>query len=406
MLPMLLVAAACLCLTVPLLTTALPSRGRRAMSALLVAAAGAASQVAAAGEAAVLLASTAPGYTPGMVVPEGERLRLPDGASITLLFRSGQMLRLRGPLDTSLDRAEPARKDGSVAAIAEAFRLAGVDASVIGGTRATGLGRSRPRPEDIQVDAQRSGTYCIRSGDTVWLVRSAAGSAAQALRRRGNLRAIAWPAEARRVEWPFDVPIEDGDRFELLVDGNPQATLTFRAMSDADASDAAAVAQGVLLGCREQHEAALRRLARTAVPPELWLSTERGQAPAYRPGEPIGITVMANADGYLYCVSVQEDGTAVPVFPAGAIDGARLPGATPTSIAGHRRSAVLRAGQAGTERLRCWLADRDISPELPQALLDGTGARLPDRLAADLDAVFATIGASRMAKASLNIRIE
>jgi hypothetical protein len=341
-----------------------------------------------------------------MVVPAGERLLLPEGTSVTLLFRSGQMLRLRGPLETSLERLEPVRRDGSIAALAEAFRVAGVDASVIGGTRAIGLERRRQRPEEIQVDAQRSGTYCVRPFDTVWLVHPAAEQARLALRRRGNLRGIAWPPGASRVEWPFDVPIEDGNRFELLADGNAQATLTFRVVPDTGASDAGAIAQGMLLGCREQYDAALRRLARTALAPELWLSTERGQTPAYRPGEPIGITVVADADGYLYCFSVQDDGTATPVFPAGAIDGARLPGATPTSIVGHRRSAVLRAGPGGTERIRCWLADRDISPELPSALLDGSGARLPDRLAADLDAIFAGVGASRMAKASLSIRVE
>jgi uncharacterized protein DUF4384 len=377
-----------------------------AAAAVLLAGIGGLAAGAWANEAAVLLASTAPGYAPGMVVAAGERLRLPEGAAITLLFRSGQMLRLRGPVETSLDRAEPARRDGSVAALAEAFRLAGVDASVIGGTRAAGLGRPRSRPEEIQVDAQRSGTYCIRPHDTVWLVRPATEHATHALLRRGNLRALAWPAGAARIEWPFDVPIEDGDRFEFVVGDGAQATLTFRVLPEHAGSDAAAVAQGVLLGCREQYDAALRGLARAALPPELWLGTDRGQAPVYRSGEAIGITVMADADGYLYCVSVRADGRAVPVFPAGAIGGARLPGATPTSIAGHRRSAVWRAGPQGTEHVRCWFADRDISLELPHALLDGSGTHLPDRMAADLDAIFAGIGASRVAKASLSIRIE
>ena len=102
-----------------------------ALSALLLGCAGAH-----AAEDAVLLASTAPGYGPGMVVAAADRLLLPDGASVTLLLRSGQMLRLRGPLETSLDRVAVApRNEGSAVALAEALRLGGVDASVIGGTR-------------------------------------------------------------------------------------------------------------------------------------------------------------------------------------------------------------------------------------------------------------------------------
>ncbi|HJS84284.1 MAG TPA: hypothetical protein VJ779_02360, partial [Acetobacteraceae bacterium] len=59
-----------------------------------------------AGGDAVLLSSTAPGYVPGMVITASDRLALPDGASATLLFRSGQMLRIRGPFDGALNAAE------------------------------------------------------------------------------------------------------------------------------------------------------------------------------------------------------------------------------------------------------------------------------------------------------------
>jgi Domain of unknown function (DUF4384) len=381
---------------------------RRAVPALLLACAGAAGAGAARAEEAVLLASTAPGYTPGMVVAAGEPLLLPEGASVTLLFRSGQMLRLRGPAQASLDLAAPARREGVVTALAEAFRLRGVDASVIGGARATGFARVRPQMQDVMVDAQRSGTYCVGPADTVWLTRPpAATEATLALRRRGNLRAIAWPGGAARIEWPSDLPIEDGDRFEVLAGGGAAlATLTFRTVAGAPPSEAAAIAEGLLLGCHEQHEGALRRLARAAVPQELWLTTERGRSPVYRSGEPIGLTAMAATDGWLYCVSVRADGTAAPVFPGGAAESARLPGAVPAAIPGQRRAAGLQAGPRGLERIRCWLADRDIAPELPHALLGPASARLPDRLAADLDAIFAGIGGSRITTAALEIRVE
>src|SRR3954465_11981529 len=139
----------------------------QAMAALLL---GGAAQAA---EDAVLLASTTPGYAPGMVVAAGDRLRLPEGASVTLLLRSGEMLRLRGPLETALETAVPARNAGSAVALANVFRARGIDASVIGGARASAGARPRPPPEDVMLGVQRSGTWCIGPSDTLWLTRPA-----------------------------------------------------------------------------------------------------------------------------------------------------------------------------------------------------------------------------------------
>lgn len=360
-----------------------------------------------AAEDAVLLASTTPGYAPGMVVAAGDRLRLPEGASVTLLLRSGEMLRLRGPLETTLGTGAPARNAGSAMALASVFRAQGIDASVIGGVRASGIARYRPPPEDIMLDVQRSGTWCVGPTDTVWLSRPAEDVSTIALRRRGNLRTVAWPTGTSRVEWPADVQAEDGDRFEVVANGKALATLTIRLISATDRSEAARLAEAMLLGCREQYQAALRRLARAALPPELWLTTDHGHhGAAYRSGEPVELIVMANMPGFLYCVVGQADNTATVVFPAGAIDGARLPEAVPVSLQGHRRSLALQAGPRGMARVQCWLADRDVAPELPHALLDASGSRLPDQLAAELDTVFARINGSRMAKATVELRIE
>ena len=92
--------------------------------------------------------------------------------------------------------------------------------------------------------------------------------------------------------------------------------------------------------------------------------------------------------------------------PAGATGGAGLPAAVPAALAAQRRSLALQAGPRGIQRVRCWLADRDIGPELPPALLDASGTRLPDRLVEDLEAVFEPLGGSRMARSSLEIRVE
>ena len=358
-----------------------------------------------AAEEAVLLASTAPGYGQGMVVTAGDRLSLPEGASITLLLRSGQVLRLRGPLETSLDRAMgPAQPAGSAVALAEALRLRGIDASAIGGTRTTLAVTRRAAPQDVAVDVQRSGTYCIGAADSIWLVQPRAEQPEIALRRRGNLRRLTWPRDAARIEWPADVPIEDGDRFELIVDGQARAMLTFRSLAAADPANPATIASAILLGCRDQFELALRRLARALLPPELLLDSGRGRDPRYRRGETVTLGVLANTDGWLYCVSRRSDGTTRAIFPAGAVDGAHwFSGA---AVGGTGRGLAFQAGPPGEERVQCWLADRDIGADLPHGLLVESGGRLSERLAEDLDAVFTGIAATRVVAASLAIRVE
>jgi hypothetical protein len=354
-------------------------------------------------EEAVLLASTAPGYAPGGVLASGDRLSLPEGTSLTLLFRSGQMLRLRGPAETALEMPPPARREGIAAAFAEAFRLRGIDASVIGATRASSFGRPRPQPQDVAVEATRSGTWCIGPGDTVWLVRPPAADASRILlRRAGTQRSLAWPAGAARIEWPDDMAIEDGDRIELSMEERPAATLLFRRV--AGGGDAAGLAEGVLLGCHEQYDAALRRLARGALPPELWLTTEQGRAPVLRGGTPLRLTAVAGSEGWLYCLTQRADGATQPVLPAAAAPQARVLASVPVALPGPRGGVSPVAGMPGTERLRCWLTERDIAAELPEALRQP--ARLDAAAAAELDAAIARIAGGRVASATLEWRVE
>src|SRR6202046_3770096 len=113
-------------------------------------------------EDAVLLASTVPGYVPGMGVSSTDRLSVPEGASATLLFQSGEMMRLGGPFEGTLGDQQAKAGSNSVAMLADLFRLHGVDATMIGGTRSTNVAQSGTSIDDVQVDAGHSGTYCIQ----------------------------------------------------------------------------------------------------------------------------------------------------------------------------------------------------------------------------------------------------
>jgi hypothetical protein len=99
------------------------------------------------------------------------------------------------------------------------------------------------------------------------------------------------------------------------------------------------------------------------------------------------------------------DGTVVPIFPAGAVDGARLRAHEALSLPGQRRAGQLIAGARGEARISCYLADRDIGPELPLALVSDIGP-VPESLASRLDTVFDSISGTRLLRASLKIQVE
>lgn len=355
-------------------------------------------------EDAVLLSSTAPGYTAGMVVLDSDRLTIPEGASLTLLFQSGDILRLGGPFDGTIQPPSSSGPDTSVSRLADLFRAQGTDASVIGGTRSAGRGAYSTETDDVLVDPQRSGTYCISGSTSIWIARPDADWPAVAIRRKGSSRALAWPDDAARIEWPSDVPVDDSSQFTIEAGGVSRSTVTFRVLPADLTSEPARIAKGIVFGCQEQFDAELRRVSLSTVPPEIWITTDRGRRPKYKAGDAVGLTVTTSVDGYVYCVAQGADGAAMPIFPAGAIEGAQLRGSTTLTVPGRRQPGSLIAGPE-LRQIRCWLADRNISAELPSALV-GRPVRLPDRLTEDLDGLFSRVGGTRIATSAVTIETE
>jgi hypothetical protein len=199
---------------------------------------------------AVVLASTAPGYSPGAVVADTQSLRVPERASLTLLFRSGEMLRVRGPLDKSLAQIRDGSRATSLQALAAALRVNGVDAAVIGGARTAG--RQQSDDSDVMVALEQTATYCLAPNATLWLTRAKTGPQLVGFQRAGMLREVRFPDAADRIEWPADVLIEDGDRVTFVTDGATQGTAAFRKIDSR--SDLEWLAQLGLLGCESQFQ--------------------------------------------------------------------------------------------------------------------------------------------------------
>jgi hypothetical protein len=356
-------------------------------------------------EDAVVVSSTAPGQRPGDVISDGKAFTLPPGASATLLFRSGQMLKLRGPYSASLSLPD---SEDSLARFASALRIKGVDAAVVGGTREIApSARIAMSGQDILIDPRRSATYCVGPSDTLWLRRPLEG-AELGLRRKQTFRTVSWPMAAPKIEWPGDVTIEDGDIFDLVdVGGKVMAAITFRRLDKPPRAETAWIAQTVLMGCGQQARLALNEVARSSVAPELYLAADDKGGSTYVAGQPIHLVLQSNSDGQLYCLDKSTSNGTVPIFPGAATGGAHIEGHLPLSIPGERIKTDMRVGSLpGQEEIRCYMADRDISAELPPALLDRDLTPLPHDVADALDTIFAAVPVARIVKASLSLRVE
>ena len=355
----------------------------------------------AAGQEAVVLNATVPGYTSGMVISATDRLSLPDGSTATLLFRSGQMLRLRGPFEGTLTPPQTGGVRDHFALLLDMFRSRGVDATALGATRSTRLSGPDVQLDDVLVDSQHSATYCVDASTTVWLTRPVEDAAVVALKRQGNRRTLVWPRGADRIEWPSDVPIDDAATFEVVLDGISHAAVTFHQLSDT--TGLARLAQAMTFGCHAQFDSQLRKVGQAVTGPELWINSDRGRQPHYASNQPVRLSINTNSDGYLYCVATQPDGSATPIFPAGAVDGAQVRGSVPVLIPGQRQQAGLTA-TATVKQVRCWLADRDLTAELPHGLVAAPSGPLPDTVASDLDALFGRLRGTRIATDAITIR--
>jgi hypothetical protein len=209
-------------------------------------------------EDAVLVSSSVAGYVPGTIISDTQTLALPDGANAIFLFRSGEMLALKGPFEGRLVAADSKSHASGIEALVQALRGDGIDASAVGATRGFPQARQSQR---VTIDPRRSAIYCVGPDDTLWLRRPTGAAPSAQLRRGGSVRSVSWPGDAAQIEWPADLLVEDGDRFETLdAAGTPVATIILRRL-DAGKSDTAWIAANVLAGCREQAEPALRELA-------------------------------------------------------------------------------------------------------------------------------------------------
>ena len=144
----------------------------------------------------------------------------------------------------------------------------------------------------------------------------------------------------------------------------------------------------------------------TPKPLALWLSTTRGDMPAFTIGETFDLSVELSRDAWLYCFYSQVDGKVIKLFPNPYHEDAWIKGGRVHSIPGAIYPSELAFTEPpGNELLTCFAADRDVRTNLPPALQAPDLSALPPGVDSRLHELFAGLANVTIAHASLPITV-
>lgn len=348
-----------------------------------------AASAAEAAPSAVVLASTAPGYATGQVLADA-MIEIPDGASTTFLLPGGQAITLKGPYKGGLAGHEPASRRSALATLLSP----GQDRSQIGGTRSLEAWQAEAR---LTLDPAGGGRLCFAPGAEVALARPADPAFhVVELRDGGRSATIRWPEAGGTVAWPRDLPLAGGVVTVRSVRTGAERQLELRRLDDAGRSDTALAAALALAGCSRQAEGALARLKEAMVPLDLYLASDHGRYPVYRPGEPARLVAQVNRDAYLYCLVRDARGETTRLFP-------REPGGA--RVESRAALSLPMPGMAGDSEVRCIASERDLAADLPP-LAQAAAEPLPEEAVTALERAIADPRQGRVVVAQLVLRVQ
>lgn len=314
---------------------------------------------------AVIVASTAPGYAQGQVVPDGAAVTLPDGANALFLFANGRMVRVKGPFEGALDKMPEASSWNGVGSLVGGERFFQTD---LGAARALSSPLQKGAEQAFAIDPGQSGTQCVKAGSTPMLQKPHDPALTQATLRdtaRGTTAKVSWD-KGTAVPWPKELAVKDGTELSVAgADGKPRHTLRLRVVEGGGEGAALAVRLAGA-GCAAQAAALLTPVRDAMAPLNLYLSTDRGLYPTYKVGDPVKLVLQTNRDAHVYCYLRNVRGQLTPIFPAGPSATSLVEGHQTLSMPGDRMPMPLRAGEpTGDQEVRCFAAGRDLSSELP-----------------------------------------
>ena len=362
---------------------------------------------------AVVLSSTVPDLPVGQVIAAGDAVSLPEGATVTLITQTGETVTLTGPHDGVVG---PTAGDGdALSTIARLVQGQPEDLSTLGTTRGSAPEPGAAGPAAVPsegVDVEHAGATCLQPGDAPVLSRTrtdgdmrlvfasaVAGTAAEA--------EVHWPVGNATAPWPDGLPLTDGAEYVASLAGLSGAQIRVVAMARGEMGEVDWITRLADVGCERQAYATLLALRDRVTPLSLYLTTDRGRRPTYGLGEELTLQVRASRDSFVYCYYQQSDGVVIPLFPMPESGGAGLAANTALVLPGPRLVGELQAAPPlGEDEVVCFGASRDVTDELPRALVPLDFTPLPDRLVAGLSDRFTALDDAEVTEARVRIAIQ
>ena len=230
------------------------------LSALILLSAPLPALAAAAGDTLVVVEVRGAALQPGQEVDGAQKMTLLDGQLVTLLSQTGQMIKLRGPMDGPPLAGASAEGPTTMAAL-EALVTQKLTRVEKAGVVRAGPGQVVP-PDPWLIDVSRSGSRCLPQGAAIMLWRPSAVTAEPLIISPGD---CSWRAQVQlaagedRAPLPRAVPVRARATYAATL-GGKAATLTLHSIPPAITTGAMRAAWMSEMGCDGQALALMKTL--------------------------------------------------------------------------------------------------------------------------------------------------
>ncbi len=137
------------------------------------------------------------------------------------------------------------------------------------------------------------------------------------------------------------------------------------------------------------------------------LESNRGREPTYRIGDALVLYLTTDVDGWLYCFYLQgHDNILVKMFPNALHEDPAIRGGPRISMPGPFFQFNFDMQEpAGVDLVKCFIADRDVTADLPPTLQAMEFAPLPSDMRFRLHEIFRDIPNVSVTEASLVVTV-